>query len=156
MDQNANNPAQHAPILCPSSRCKDGAIVLGIVLPNKTIAYADQRYRIDAAQAEAMQQAPVNPEKRFRFSSPCAQCGCGQWIPDSSGAANPGAGRCGVIESVLATPQPPNLSKELPSCSIRTQCRWFVQRGEEACSVCRYVVTDTAIMTEAEAEALIA
>jgi hypothetical protein len=139
------------PILCPSSRCKDGAIVLGIVLPNRTIAYADQRYRIDAAQAEAMQQAPISPEKRFRFSSPCAQCGCGQWQKDSSEHG----GHCGVIEQVLATPQPPSLPKDLPVCSIRPQCRWFVQRGEEACSVCRYVVTDTAVMTEAEAEALL-
>lgn len=142
-----------APILCPSSRCKDGAIVLGIVLPNNTIAYADQRYSLHAQQASDMQQHPIAPEKRFRFSSPCAQCGCGQWQKDSS---NEHGGHCGVIESVLSTPQPPGLSKELPSCSIRTQCRWFIQRGEEACSVCRYVVTDSAIMTEAEAEALIA
>ena len=143
---------QHTPILCPSSRCKDGAIVLGIVLPNQTIAYADQRYRISAQQAAEMQQSPMNPEKRFRFSSPCAQCGCGQWQKDSSSEYG---GHCGVIESVLSTPQPPGLSKELPNCSIRSQCRWHAQRGEEACSVCRYVVSDTAIMTEEEAEALL-
>ncbi|HEY9126769.1 MAG TPA: hypothetical protein VIM62_06565 [Acidobacteriaceae bacterium] len=145
----------HTPILCPSSRCKDGAIVLGIVLANKTIAYADQRYRIDQAQAGAMQHADISPEKRFRFSSPCAQCGCGQWIPDGQRENDPSAGRCGVIESVLATPQPLGLCKELPSCSIRPQCRWYLQRGEEACSVCRYVITDTAVMTETEAEALL-
>jgi hypothetical protein len=147
---------QHTPILCPSSRCKDGALVLGIVLPNQTIAYADQRYRISAQQAEEMQQSALSPEKRFRFSSPCAQSGCGQWRSGPANPDGPAAGRCGVIDTVLATPHPPTLPRELPNCSIRPQCRWFVQSGEAACSICRYVVTDTAIMTESEAEALTA
>jgi hypothetical protein len=133
------------PILCPSARCKEGALVLGIVLPNKTIAYADQRLRIDAAQADQMRNGAVSPEKRFRFSSACAQKGCGQWSN----------GRCGVIEEVLETPFPASLPRDLPECSIRTQCRWFAQRGAEACSVCRYVITDTTVMTEAEAAELV-
>ena len=138
------------PVLCPSSRCKDGAIVLGIVLPNQTIAYADQRFRIDADQAEKMRSSDVSPEKRFRFSSPCAQCGCAQWVNNGSG------GKCGVIEEVLEAPLPAFLPKTLPGCSIRSQCRWHLQRGDEACSVCRYVITDTAVITEAEAAELVA
>lgn len=138
------------PVLCPSSQCKDGAIVLGIVLPNQTIAYADQRYKIDASQVAEMQHNAINPEKRFRFSSPCAQCGCAQWVNGKSG------GKCGVIEEVLEAPRPEFLPKALPECSIRSQCRWFLQRGEEACSVCRFVITDTAIITEAEAAELVA
>ena len=137
------------PVLCPSSRCKDGAIVLGIVLPNQTIAYADQRFKLDASQAEAMRRNPVNPEKRFRFSTPCAQSGCTQWVNGNSG------GKCGVIEEVLEAPRPDFLPKTLPGCSIRSQCRWFLQRGDEACSVCRFVVTDTAVMTEEEAAELV-
>jgi len=124
--------------------------VLGIVLPNKTVAYADQRYKLNAAQAEEMRHHEMSPEKRFRFSSPCAQCGCKQWVEGESG------GKCGVIEEVLATPLPEFLPRTLPECAIRPQCRWFLQRGEEACSVCRYVVTDTAVMTEAEAAELVA
>src|SRR5271170_6760810 len=80
------------PVLCPSALCKDGAILLGIVLPNHTIAYADRRYKIDASQAEAMRNGPVGAESRFRFASGCAQCSCGQWS----------GGKCGVIEDVLA------------------------------------------------------
>ena len=131
------------PVLCPSARCKDGAIVLGIVLPNKTIAYADRRLRIDSAQAEQMLSGTMSPEKRFRFSSPCAQHSCGQWSN----------GKCGVIEQVLTAPPPPSLPRDLPDCSIRKQCRWFVQRGAEACSVCRYVVTDSSANTELRADA---
>jgi hypothetical protein len=141
------------PVLCPSSQCKDGAIVLGIVLPNQTIAYADQRFKIDAGQAAEMQRNPVTPVKRFRFSSPCAQCGCGQWIKGANGESG---GRCGVIEEVLEAPRPEFLPRTLPECSIRPQCRWFLQRGEEACSVCRYVVTDTAVITEEQAAELVA
>ena len=121
------------PILCPSARCKDGALVLGIVLANKTIAYADRRLQLNSTQAEEMRSGAISPEKRFRFSSPCAQQGCGQWS----------SGKCGVIEEVLTAPPPPSLPRELPVCSIREQCRWLVQRGAEACSVCRYVITDT-------------
>jgi hypothetical protein len=143
---------QQAPILCPSSRCKDGAIVLGIVLANKTIAYADQRYKIDAAEADVMQHGELRPEQRFRFSSPCAHGGCGQWVKDDG----PLGGRCGVIEEVIAAPRLGSLPKELPGCSIRPQCRWFLQRSEEACMVCRFVITDTAILTEDEAAELVA
>jgi hypothetical protein len=124
--------------------------VLGIVLANKTIAYADRRLQLDASQAEAMRQSRVSPEKRFRFSSPCAQCGCKQWQADADGG-----GRCGVVEEVLSTPLPEFLPRTLPECSIREQCRWHRQRGDEACSVCRYVITDTAVITEDAAAELV-
>lgn len=127
-------------------RCKDGAILLGVVLPNGTIAYADRRFRIDAQQAENLRGVAASPEKRFRFSTPCAQGGCQQW----SGS------KCGVIEEVLASPPPASLPRVLPECSIRQQCRWFLQRGAEACGVCRYVITDCAVMTEEQAAELVA
>ena len=137
------------PTLCPSARCKEGAILLGIVLPNNTIAYADRRLKLDAGQAQEMQQGNIAPEKRFRFSSPCAQCACQQWRPDGS------SGKCGVIEEVLAAPPSLSLPRVLPDCAIRPQCRWFVQRGEHACAVCRYVITDGAVMSEQEASLLL-
>jgi hypothetical protein len=33
-------------------------------------------------------------------------------------------------------------SAELPRCAIRSSCRWFAQRGAEACAVCPLVVAD--------------
>jgi hypothetical protein len=134
------------PVLCPSARCKDGAILLGIVLQDKTIAYADRRFPIDSEQAKNLRSAADSPEKRFRFSTPCAQGGCQQWS----------GGKCGVIEEVLASPPPASLPRGLPQCSIRQQCRWFLQRGAEACGVCRYVITDSAVMTEEQAAELVA
>jgi hypothetical protein len=121
------------PVLCPSARCKDGAIVLGIILPDQTVAYADRRYQIDSHEADEMRRATISAEKQFRFAGPCAQCGCVQW----------NHGKCGVIEEAIDTPGPRPIPSALPECSIRPQCRWFLQRGEEACLICPLVVTDT-------------
>jgi hypothetical protein len=106
--------------------------VLGIILPDRTLAYADRRYRIDSTQAEKLRQGPLAAEKRYRFASSCAQSGCMQWS----------GGKCGVIEEVLDEARPNVHLRKLPECSIRSQCRWFSQRGEESCFVCPFVVTD--------------
>jgi hypothetical protein len=31
----------------------------------------------------------------------------------------------------------------LPECSIRPQCRWHLQSGDNACRACPEVITDT-------------
>ena len=33
-------------------------------------------------------------------------------------------------------------SGRLPHCAIRRDCRWFAQRGADACAVCPRVVAD--------------
>ena len=124
--------------LCPSSNCKEGAILLGIVLADGNVAFAKDRIVVDQDfVARATREGSHPPETRFRFSSPCAQSACKQW----TGA------RCGVIDSVMdetaAAGYTPAVSQDLPACSIRSQCRWFSQTGAEACAVCDIVVTDT-------------
>ena len=123
-------PAQ-PPILCPSSRCQTGAILLGIVLPDGSVAFAKDRIAVDAAFVDSASQGRA-PETRFRFSTPCASSGCHQWTGE----------RCGVIDSVLAEAGA-YTSPELPDCAIRSDCRWFAQSGSAACAVCDRVVTDT-------------
>lgn len=127
------------PILCPSAQCQDGAILLGIILPNQTIAYTDRRLRIDTHQAEQMRLHAIAPEKAFRFSAPCAQSGCQKWREGGCG------GKCGALDDVLAAP----LRKALPKCAIRSQCRWFLQSGAKACGVCRHIATDCAVLADA-------
>lgn len=70
------------------------------------------------------------PEKRLRFAQPCIQEQCAHWH-DS---------RCDVADAAVA--QVPSAAESLPRCSIRAECRWFAQRGREACRVCPFVVTD--------------
>jgi hypothetical protein len=125
-------------ILCPSSRCEEGATLLGIVLPGGRVAFAKDRIVVDEGFVQnATREGSHAPETRFRFSNPCARGACHQWT----------GSRCGVIDSVLgeahqAGHAPPS-GAPLPECSIRGECRWFEQSGAAACAVCDLVVTDT-------------
>jgi hypothetical protein len=71
------------------------------------------------------------PERRFRFASPCREDACVQWTGE----------RCGVIDRVNAAATPVEL-RRLPTCAIRRTCRWYAQSSTRACDVCSYVVTD--------------
>ena len=125
-------------MLCPSSRCQDGAILLGIVLADGSVAFAKDRIVVDGAFVQnATKPGSYPPESRFRFSAPCAKGGCNQWT----------GSRCGVIDSVMEEAREqkfqPQLGGTLPECSIRSDCRWFDQTGPDACAVCDLVITET-------------
>jgi hypothetical protein len=116
-------------ILCPSSDCRPGATLLGLVMPDGRVAFAKDRIVVDAEFVERAKQGR-SPEQRFRFSSGCVEKACKQW----DGC------RCGVIETILDEVQVPE--SELPECTIRPDCRWFRQRGAESCAVCPLILTD--------------
>lgn len=74
-------------------------------------------------------------EARFRFSSPCQESHCGHWAGHE----------CGLIahlEQAAAEIGCAGEHQSLPPCAIRPQCRWWQQRGRNACAVCPVVVTD--------------
>lgn len=126
--------------LCPSSRCQEGAILLGIVLADGRVAFAKDRIIVDEGFVQnATAKGSRPPESRFRFSSPCAKGGCHQWT----------GSRCGVIDSVMeearAQNYRPDTETALQDCSIRDTCRWFEQTGADACAVCDIVVTETRV-----------
>jgi len=118
--------------LCPSARCEAGAVLLGIVLPNGTVAFAHDRIVVTEEFVEAAGVEQTPPEQRFRFSNLCVSKQCKQWT----------GSRCGVIDKVIEL-VPPDDSVKPPACSIRPQCRWFVQVGIQACKVCPVVITDS-------------
>lgn len=122
-------------ILCPSWRCEAGASLIGIVLPDGTVAFSKERIAIDEAFVEAARQGR-SPEKRFRFSSTCKRAACVQWT----------GGKCGIADVVIEEHShrgaAPNESLELPECSIRPLCRWHLQAGDAACRACPEIVTD--------------
>jgi hypothetical protein len=75
------------------------------------------------------------PERRFRFAGTCQEGRCAQWT---------GTG-CGVIERVLSETGDDTGKADptaLPRCFLRASCRWFSQRGSDACTACSLVVTD--------------
>jgi len=117
---------------CPSAFLHEGALLLGVMTPSGTLSYVQPPTRVDAdfvARAKAMGR----PESRFRFSAPCVEAGCPQWTGEG----------CAVVDNVLEEEEPVQLeSGRLPRCAIRRTCRWFAQRGADACAVCPRVVAD--------------
>src|SRR5215217_3316213 len=122
--------------LCPSARCEEGAILLGIVGEDGVVGYVSPLITIDN---DFVQQAHKGrtPEKRFRFSQPCIEDGCQQWT----------GSRCGVIDRALQAAEEESVGgvfkdAALPKCTIRPRCRWFAQVGRSACAVCPLVITE--------------
>ena len=118
-------------VLCPSSKCAPGVILLGMLQADGMIAYTQDRVILDQEFVARVQDQSSTPEDHFRFSSPCMKGACSQWTGT----------RCGVIDHVINIVPPLELLS-LPKCSIREQCRWFAQSGTNACHVCPLVVTD--------------
>jgi len=118
-------------ILCPSGRCQENAILLGIVQGDGHIRFVQQRVQIDQEFVEVSKKGR-SPEKRFRFSESCQEGKCTQWTGN----------RCGIIDEIISTIGTKIISEDLPACSIRHQCRWFSQCGPSACHICPYVITD--------------
>ena len=125
---------------CPSSSCRDGALLLGIMTGSGKLAYVDPPVRIDAAfVAQAREQG--SPERRFRFAGPCVEDGCPQWTGEGCGIADLVADTP-VTDSASPDAESPDPRRTLPACSIRRSCRWFAQRGAAACTACPLIVAD--------------
>lgn len=120
--------------LCPSARCEEGAVLLGIVGPRGVVGYVRPEVKVDEAFVEEARAGRV-PEKRFRFAQPCVEGNCGHWLGE----------KCAVVDRMIELQDSSAVAairEELPRCSIRSRCRWFSQRGGRACLVCPYVVTN--------------
>ncbi len=119
-------------IMCPSHRCAPGAQLLGVRQNNGTIAILPQTLPIDDDFIQKVEQHPIPPERRFRFTNKCVENGCQQWN---------GKG-CSVAERAVQHLNAIPVNEKLPACSIRSNCRWFLQTGADACKVCTYVLTE--------------
>lgn len=118
---------------CPSARCEEGAILLGIVGSDGRVGYVTPRMTVDAEFIREAQKGRA-PETRFRFAQPCIEGGCKQWT----------GSRCGLIDHVLESPEGSRTAESaqgaLPECVLRPSCRWFSQLGAKACAVCPLVI----------------
>lgn len=117
--------------LCPSHHCQEGAILLGVVTGDGRVAFSSDRIVVNEEFVQ-IARAGRTPEKRFRFGGKCVQSGCRQWTGK----------RCGLIDSIVEAAKPEVANATLPECSIRSECRWFYQSGDEACAICPEVITD--------------
>jgi hypothetical protein len=123
-ERRTNEP--EAPLLCPSSHGGEGAILLGVFTGGGSLTYVTPKHRVDE---EFLRRAGPRPEERFRFSRPCIEGRCDNWSE----------GRCGLIARLSDAEAEKAKASTLPACSIRAHCRWFKQKGRDACSVCPLV-----------------
>jgi hypothetical protein len=116
-------------LTCPSARAEPGNLLYGRVVEGRV-----QRLGTPLEMSQQfVESVAANgpPEQRFRFAGTCQEGRCAQWT---------GSG-CGVIERVLSEAAH-SAGGALPRCFLRANCRWFSQRGAEACAACSMVVTD--------------
>jgi len=122
-------------LTCPSARCKEGAIFLGVFGQDGRLGYLTPRMTVDADFVEQVQLARA-PEARFRFAQPCIEHECAHWAGSD----------CGLINQVINASSVRMTASQrggvLPHCAIRTSCRWYAQTGCTACAVCPSVVYD--------------
>lgn len=120
--------------LCPSHRCKPGSQLLGVRQDDGTVAILPQPLPVTEDFIKTVSGHELPPERRFRFTNKCVESGCSQWT---------GKG-CGVVERMVDYLDKVPALAALPPCAIRTSCRWFSQRGGDACALCSYVITEIA------------
>lgn len=118
-------------LLCPSSTCHEGAVVIGLLGADGRLGYLRPAIPVDGRFVVSSPQHG-DPESRFRFADNCARDACEHW----SGK------HCGLVEQLINSPRAHILehAHDLPRCDIRASCRWFAQDGRAACTVCPAVV----------------
>lgn len=122
-------------IMCPAHRCQPGSQLLGVRQNNGTIAILPQTLPIDEDFIRKTKQHSIAPERRFRFTNKCIEGGCKQWN---------GKG-CNVAEKVVQYLEVLSIAEISPACSIRNTCRWYMQKGGDACMVCSLILTEVTL-----------
>lgn len=117
---------------CPSAQpTQEGAFAFGVVggtLEERRVGYLQGRVPVtDELLALA---GPVKPTQVFRFGAPCVGGGCKHF--DGSD--------CNLATKLVQLM--PAVSKDLPACHLRPDCRWWKQEGKAACRVCPAIATD--------------
>ncbi len=116
--------------LCPSYRCGEDALLIGVVQPDDTVAMAAQPFAVSRDFIDAA-GAGREPETRFRFAGACVEQGCAQWKK----------GKCGIPDRVRKALADRELPEAVRTCAIRADCRWFAQDSYAACRLCPLVIT---------------
>lgn len=116
---------------CPSAQFKKGSLLIGVRNEKDEMDILENPIKVNQEIHDQLSEPGTKPEKALRFANKCVQSGCKQWTGT----------KCGVIDKVLNDIEENFRKATLPTCAIRDTCRWFSQRGAEACKVCPMVTT---------------
>ena len=118
--------------LCPSAQPDmAGASVLGVVggTPEQpAVGYLEEP--IPVTPAVLGMTGPVKATEVFRFAAPCAEERCQHFDGTD----------CRLAKKIVQLV--PAVTEILPACTVRQQCRWWLQEGAAACRRCPVVVTE--------------
>lgn len=118
---------------CPSSRSHlPNAKAIGVVsgVENPEVRFFPEEKTFPITEEIEKSLLPVTPTEVFRIAATCLAKNCQHYDGH----------KCSLIGNLVETLNP--VTDQLPSCSIRSSCRWWHQEGEKACLRCPQVVTD--------------
>ena len=115
-------------ILCPSAPLAEGALLFGLIDRRGHVSYSQAAVPVTR---KLLLQLPVaeSAERQFRFASACDTVACRHWADGCALSAKLSELQVFASDSESTT--------SLPNCSIRTQCRWYLQDGPKMCSTCQ-------------------
>jgi hypothetical protein len=117
---------------CPSAQPgQEGAFAFGVVggkVGERRVGYLEGR--VPVTDELLALSGPVKPTEVFRFGAPCAGSGCSHYD-----------GRDCQLATKLVQLMPP-VSRALPACQLRPDCRWWKQEGKAACFRCPSIMTN--------------
>jgi len=120
-------------LLCPSAQPDmPEAVVFGIVggsVLEPQVQYVEKPRRLTKELLTLPDE--VQPTEVFRMAASCAEERCQHF--DSNG--------CSLARRLVQIL--PAKESRIPPCSIRQDCRWWVQEGTTACLRCPQIVTRT-------------
>jgi hypothetical protein len=123
--------------LCPSARCSEGAVILGLIDGNGKLNMVRPPLPV-TPDFIAISNEGKRPDSRFRFASQCQPDLCTRWV----------GGKCVIARLAVAAERSTLESgASLQECMIRTSCRWYQQEGESACRACIRVITSNDLRT---------
>ncbi len=125
---------------CPSAQPgQKGAFAFGVVggtVGERRVGYLEDR--VPVTDELLALSGPVKPTEVFRFAAPCSGSRCSHF--DGSD--------CRLVTKLVQLMPP--VSKALPACQLRPDCRWWKQEGKTACFRCPAIVTDCYNPTEGQ------
>ena len=128
---------QDARSLCPSASPEMGeASAFAILTEGSRVRVGYLRERIDAASLAL----PANVEIAavFRLSAKCMGGRCANFESD----------HCALAARIVEHLEP--VVTRIPPCAIRSECRWWREKGSDACIRCPQIITRNTSPTSRE------